>query len=144
MTGIELVAVGLTFTWLGLLIGLSFIETPLKFRAPGVTREIGLGIGRLVFTALGGIEFGLVIVLTLVLLGVDPPVAAWYLIGGLWVAVAAQRLVLHPRLQQRTDAIVAGQDVPHSSLHLWFIGLDVAKVALLIALGCVVGLNASA
>jgi hypothetical protein len=37
--------------WIGLLVGLSFIETPLKFLAPDVTVPIALGIGRLVLTA---------------------------------------------------------------------------------------------
>jgi hypothetical protein len=32
-----------TFTWLGMVIGISFIEAPVKFRAPGVTIPLGLG-----------------------------------------------------------------------------------------------------
>ena len=32
------------------------METPLKFRAPGMTRALGLGVGRLVFRALNGAE----------------------------------------------------------------------------------------
>jgi hypothetical protein len=35
--------------WLGMVLGISVLETPLKFRAPGITRALGLGIGRLVF-----------------------------------------------------------------------------------------------
>lgn len=35
--------------WLGLVIGISFIEAPLKFTALGITIPLGLGIGRLVF-----------------------------------------------------------------------------------------------
>lgn len=54
-----LAQVGLPFLWAGLVLGLSFIETPLKFRAPGITRELGLGIGSLVFTTLNRIELGL-------------------------------------------------------------------------------------
>ena len=46
------VAVAATFVWLGMVLAISFIEAPLKFRAPGVTLPIGLGIGRLVFRAL--------------------------------------------------------------------------------------------
>ena len=38
--------------WLGLIIGISLIETPLKFQAPGMTIPLGLGIGRLVFAAM--------------------------------------------------------------------------------------------
>ena len=43
------IAAALTFVWLGLVLAISFLEAPLKFRAPGVTLQIGVGIGRLVF-----------------------------------------------------------------------------------------------
>ena len=42
--------------WLGLIIGISLIEAPLKFQAPGITIPLGLGIGRLVFTAMNIVE----------------------------------------------------------------------------------------
>jgi hypothetical protein len=50
------VATAATFVWLGMVLAISFLEAPLKFRAPGVTVVIGLGIGRLVFRALNGAE----------------------------------------------------------------------------------------
>ena len=50
------VAVAAVFVWLGMVLAISFLEAPLKFRAPGVTLPIGLGIGRLVFRALNGCE----------------------------------------------------------------------------------------
>lgn len=46
------IAAAVTFTWLGMVLAISFLEAPLKFRAPGVTITIGLSIGRLVFRAL--------------------------------------------------------------------------------------------
>jgi hypothetical protein len=45
------VAVAGVFIWLGMVLAISFMETPLKFRAPRITLQLGLGIGRLVFTA---------------------------------------------------------------------------------------------
>ena len=56
MQGPAAVAVAATFVWLGMVLAISFLEAPLKFRAPGVTLQIGLGIGRLVFRALNGCE----------------------------------------------------------------------------------------
>jgi hypothetical protein len=35
-----------------MVIAISFVETPSKFRAPGITVPLALGIGRLVFKAL--------------------------------------------------------------------------------------------
>ena len=51
------------FVWLGMVLGISFLEAPLKFWAPGVTLQLGLGIGRLVFGALNAVELGLAVVL---------------------------------------------------------------------------------
>ena len=56
MSGAHGLAAAVIFTWLGMVIAISFIEAPLKFRAPGVTLPIGLGIGRLVFRALNTTE----------------------------------------------------------------------------------------
>ena len=50
------VAVAAVFVWLGMVLAISFLEAPLKFRAPGVTLQLGLGIGRLVFRALNTCE----------------------------------------------------------------------------------------
>jgi hypothetical protein len=55
-------ATAVTFVWLGMVTAISFVEAPLKFRAPGVTLPIGLGIGRLVFRALNIAELTLAVV----------------------------------------------------------------------------------
>ena len=49
--------------WLGMVVAISFLEAPIKFRAPGVTLPVGLGIGRLVFKALNGVEIALLLLL---------------------------------------------------------------------------------
>ncbi len=56
MSAVHAVAVAVIFTWMGMVIAISFIEAPLNFQAPGVSLPIGLGIGRLVFRALNAIE----------------------------------------------------------------------------------------
>lgn len=50
------IEVAVTFVWLGMVLAISFLEAPLKFRAPNVTLQIGLSIGRLVFRALNTVE----------------------------------------------------------------------------------------
>ena len=139
-----LAQVGLPFLWAGLVLGLSFIETPLKFRAPGITRELGLGIGSLVFTTLNRIELGL----ALVVLVVWWPSARRWSVRGLLIALgailAAQTLWLLPALVARAAAIIAGSRPEASSLHQLFVGLELLKLGLLIALGCSVRLSAEA
>ena len=59
MQAASAVAAAAAFVWLGMVVAISFIETPLKFRAPGVTLQIGLGVGRLVFRVLNVCELAL-------------------------------------------------------------------------------------
>lgn len=136
MAGI--VQVGVPFTWLGMVLAISFLETPLKFRAPGITVPLGLGIGRLVFRALAVAELAMAVALTAALvLGGRAGVGAIVLVGLLWVLLAAQTAVLGPRLDRRARLIVAGGSQPRSRLHLAYIALDAVKVVLLPVLGVV-------
>ena len=41
-----------TLIWLGMVLAISFLEAPLKFRAEGLELRVGLAIGRIVFRAL--------------------------------------------------------------------------------------------
>jgi hypothetical protein len=70
------VAVAVVFVWLGMVLAISFIEAQLKFRAPNVTLQTGLGIGRLVFRALNTVEVVLAIVILVTTLASPPAVAA--------------------------------------------------------------------
>jgi hypothetical protein len=128
-------AAAATFTWLGMVLAISFLEAPLKFRAPGVTTVIGLGIGRLVFRALNAAEVVLLVVVVVgaVLGGVTAgPVVA---IGVLAVVLLVQLVLVRPRLNRRSDRVLAGETVPRSQLHLVYVGLEVVKVAVLVVLG---------
>ena len=62
-----LLLVALPFLWLGLILGISFMEAPLKFRAPGITLSLGVGIGRLFFRALNAMEAVLALLLVVAL-----------------------------------------------------------------------------
>jgi hypothetical protein len=42
-----------------MILAISLLETPLKFRAPGVTVPVGVGIGRVAFQALNLAEWAL-------------------------------------------------------------------------------------
>ena len=129
------VATALTFVWLGMVLGISFLETPLKFRAPGVTVPLGLGIGRLVFRALNPVEAVLALaVIVLVAVAGGPP--RWWVGLALAVlALAAQVGAVRPRLSRRTDRVLAGEQPPRSHAHHAYVVLELVKVAGLLALG---------
>ena len=64
----QIIGAAAAFVWLGMVLAISFLETPLKFRAPGITVPLGLSIGRLVFRALNTVEIVLAIALIIALL----------------------------------------------------------------------------
>ncbi|WP_024802179.1 hypothetical protein [Nocardia sp. BMG51109] len=122
----------LPMLWLGMVLAISFLEAPLKFRAPGVTLALGLGIGRLVFRALNIAETVLAVLLVVSALVVGPSGATWGWLLAAGVVLAVQVLVVRPPLTRRSDRVLAGEDGPRSTAHYWYIGFEVAKVVALI------------
>jgi hypothetical protein len=124
-------AVALTFVWVGMVVAISFLEAPLKFRAPGVTLQIGLGIGRLVFRALNTVEVLLGIGIVIALALGHPPLSFVVTFAIVVVALVAQLLGVRPRLTRRSDAVLAGQNTPRSRAHYAYVGLEVIKLGAL-------------
>ncbi|MFC9554969.1 hypothetical protein ACFTWF_29470 [Rhodococcus sp. NPDC056960] len=118
-----------------MVVAISFLEAPLKFRAPGVTVPLGLGIGRLVFRALNVVETVWAALLVAGIL-VAGPAAGVVVAGATAVVVLVIQLVgVRPRLTRRSDRVLAGEDVPRSHAHYAYIGLEVVKVVALLATG---------
>ncbi|MFI2234043.1 hypothetical protein [Nocardia testacea] len=120
--------------WLGMVLAISFLEAPLKFRAPGVTTELGLGIGRLVFRALNIVEAVLAAVLLVAAVVLAPAGAVWIWLAIAVVILVVQLAVVRPPLSRRSDRVLAGEELPRSTAHYWYIGLEIAKVIALIGL----------
>ncbi|MCT9931528.1 hypothetical protein N5079_15025 [Planotetraspora sp. A-T 1434] len=128
-------ATGVAFTWLGMVLAISFLEAPLRFRAPGVDTRIGLGIGRLVFRALNIVEAVLAAVLVISV------VAGGAMVSTVLTALVAAALlgmqigIVRPRLTRRSDRILAGEKAPRSRGHHAYVILEVLKVAALLTNG---------
>ncbi|OBF10138.1 hypothetical protein A5730_07260 [Mycobacterium sp. ACS4054] len=129
------VAVAVTFVWLGMVLAISFLEAPLKFRAPNVTLQIGLGIGRLVFRALNTVEVAFALVVAAIVVAgpsrAGVAAAIFVAIG----ALAVQLIAVRPRLTRRSDSVLAGAQGPRSRAHYVYIGLEVVKVIALVVAG---------
>lgn len=123
--------------WVGMVAGISFLEAPLKFRAPGVSTAIGLGIGRLVFRALNTVEVVLLAVLVAAFVVARPSGTAWILLAFVAAALIIQLAVVRPPLSRRSDRVLAGERLPRSRAHIGYVALEVAKVVLLVALSIV-------
>lgn len=129
------IAVAVTFVWLGMVLAISFLEAPLKFRAPHVTLRIGLGIGRLVFRALNTVEVGFaVVILAIVVAGpTRARIAVAFFVA--FAALAIQLIAVRPRLTRRSDKVLAGSTAPRSRGHYAYVGLEMVKVVGLVVAG---------
>jgi hypothetical protein len=129
------VAAAATLIWLGMVLAISFLEAPLKFRAEGLELRVGLAIGRIVFRALNIVEviWAVVIAVCLSVGGPSGPVLSLASVTA--VLLAVQLLVVRPRLNRRSACVLAGHDAPRSRAHHAYIGLEALKLAALVALG---------
>jgi hypothetical protein len=123
------------FTWLGMVLAISFLEAPLKFRAPGVTVALGLGIGRLVFRALNTVEAVLAVAVAVAVAAGSPGTSVTALTVVAVLLLVVQLAAVRPVLNRRSDRVLAGEEAPRSRAHFVYIALELLKVIALIALG---------
>ena len=118
-----------------MVLAISFLEAPLKFRAPNVTLQIGLGIGRLVFRALNSVEVVFAIVVAAIIVASPPSagVIAAFLIA--FAMLAAQLIAVRPFLNRRSDKVLAGLNAPRSRGHYAYVSLEAIKVIALMVAG---------
>jgi hypothetical protein len=117
--------------WLGLLLGVSFLATPVKFLAPSLSLPVALDVGRHTFAAFDRVEIVLAVALLACALAGRLRWPSAGLALGLGAAVAVQALWLLPALDARVETILQGGMPPASILHVVYIGLDAIKAAAL-------------
>lgn len=131
------IAIISSFLWIGFVCAISFMEAWLKFRAPGVTLPIGLGIGRLVFNVLNKIEwvFALVIILNIVFSTTRKISIPNSLVIISIVLLLLQTFWLLPILDSRAEMHIQNKIVPPSNLHFYYVAMEVVKVVCLTIFG---------
>lgn len=117
--------VALAAASLAALFALSFVATPVKFLAADVPIAHLLAVGRVTFRASLAVEG----ILLLALLFATYGKMRW-LTAAIAAILLGQWLVLMPQLDERTLARIAGAVLEPSSLHRWWIVLDVVRLAL--------------
>lgn len=115
----------IALVWLGIVVGVSFLATPIKFAAPSLDLPTALEVGRVTFRLLARVEWILAAALAVAAwrCGVRPAWSVWLTIAILVLEAAW----LMPALGVRTDAIRAGVAVPPSQLHTLFIAAELTK-----------------
>ena len=136
------VAVAAVFVWLGMVLAISFLEAPLKFRAPGVTLALGLGIGRLVFRALNACESILAVVVLVGLWIAGEPASTMAAACTATAMLGVQVLAVRPALTRRSNEVLAAADGlasgSRSRAHHAYVGLEAIKVLALVITGMLV------
>jgi hypothetical protein len=120
--------------WAGMIVGVSFIATPVKFTAASLTLPVALEVGRVTFALLARIEW---VAMALVLIAATA--AGWtlsraVLAGAVALILLAQALWLLPVLDARVSSIIAGAGVAESHHHLTFALIEALKAIVLVAL----------
>jgi hypothetical protein len=136
----SLILVGIAMFWAGFVCAISFMEAWLKFKAEGVTRAIGLSIGKKIFKGLNNVEWVLFVLFTLVLsyhisFHADIRVLLPVL---LLIILLLQTFYLLPQLNKRADLIMEGQKPKPSYIHVQYVAIEFFKICLLILTGFVV------
>ncbi|HWO19809.1 MAG TPA: hypothetical protein VNO30_13580 [Kofleriaceae bacterium] len=119
--------------WAGLVLGVSFLATPVKFQAPSLSLAVGLDVGRHTFAASHQVQ----LLLAAILLGAAAlaraPRGALVLFATAAVVLLAQHLALLPVLDARAQIWIDGGTPDGPSPHVAYVALEALKVLLLIA-----------
>jgi len=138
MTTVKMpIALITTFLWIGFVCAISFMEAWLKFRAPGITLPLGLGIGRLVFNVLNKVEWVFAVAIMVNVFWSGTSILKWQsiLITLSIIILLMQTFWMLPALDARAELHIQGQIVPHSNMHFYYVGLEFVKVTFLTIFG---------
>jgi hypothetical protein len=117
--------------WSGMVLAISFMEAPLKFQSELVNTRIGVSIGSIIFTALNRVEVTFLLIYSILSLASNNFKRS-YLLHGLIAILLIQTLLLLPYLDDRALQIMNQQPLKDSSLHIYYVILEVINVIVLL------------
>ena len=127
----------LAWLWAGLVLGVSFVATPVKFLAPSLSLADALAVGRVTFESLKWIECVAVVALAAAVWIAGRRRRELALLGVIAVILLCQYAWMLPVLDARVQTIIDGQDLPPSSLHWIYTVLEFVKVVALVVIGLI-------
>lgn len=126
--------------WLGLLLGVSFLATPVKFAAPTLTLPVALDVGRVTFALFSKVEWAMAVLVACSLLAAGLRPVPALLFALLFSLLTLQSFWLLPILDARIAAVIAGTPSQSTSHHVTYIVVESGKAVLLLSLA-VLGLR---
>lgn len=133
----DAVAAFVAGAWLGMLLGVSFLATPVKFQAPWPDLPVALEVGRVTFAVFARVEWGLALLLGIAVVPPRRPRAQILVAAVAILIVVLQTLWLLPVLDVRVEAVIAGRPMPSSIHHLLYAGMEAVKASALASVALV-------
>ena len=121
-----------TLLWAGMVLGISFLESWVKFRTPSLTKPVGLDVGRTVFSMFYKIQNCIYLTIGLMSLFAPISIIDWLFLGGIGLILSLQIFLLLPKLNSRIDVIIAGGKPAPSPVHALYGMAEILKLVLLI------------
>ncbi|HMQ11801.1 MAG TPA: hypothetical protein PKC21_10815 [Oligoflexia bacterium] len=115
--------------YFGLIVGVSFLATPVKFRASRLTLPIALEVGKETFHVFNKVEWGILILIIVVTFFIKKPHFQIFNLA-LFFLLAVGTFYLLPKLDQRIHLILQGEQLARSSLHQFYVWGEMAKLVL--------------
>lgn len=97
--------------WLGMLIGVSFIATPVKFQAGSLSLPVALDVGRVTFHLFSRIEWIMAMLLVMALLAGGSPTRLKIVSCVLLSLILIEGIWLLPNLYARAHAMTMADDI---------------------------------
>lgn len=135
-TGALMLAI-VALIWIGMILGVSGLATPIKFQAASLTLAVALDVGQTTFAAFNKMEWLLsaLLVVAILLSRLKPLSLPILLTVVAVVAVLLQSFWLLPALDVRVAAVIAGEVLPPSGLHNLYVVVEGVKLLALTLLG---------
>lgn len=116
--------------WTGLILGVSFIATPVKFMAPHLTMPVALEIGKATFYIFNKIEWVICLAVILFSANTGGHSNKWFIVGSLVGLLLLETFWLLPALDVRAGQTIAGEAANPGILHWLYIFADILKMVL--------------
>lgn len=132
---LPMILVVLALVWAGLVLGVSFLATPVKFKARTMSHATGIEIGQVTFKLFARVEWALAAGLCLLAVIANLPVSALAVALLCALIVVVEGFVLLPELDARAKRIVVGETLEPTWHHKAYIWLECLKLTALVLLG---------
>jgi hypothetical protein len=116
----------------GMIFGISFLESWLKFRASSLTKAVGLDVGRTVFSFFHKIQCVLLFEIIFTVIFIEFTSINWLIVATLTGIFIFQLAWLFPKLSQQVNVILAGNKISDSYAHTPYGIFEVTKFLALI------------